>query len=113
MEEQEKMTFDPYEGFDMGEYFKYERKHAIKNMFIKGNMAWELKDDFKFIPKWFYFIKCLICLYLNRCKLPGYNYVMVIAYDEYSCYDSTSWQYVAVGSGLFRRWQVQIGTDGT
>lgn len=107
MKEQEPTPEDIYR-----DYFKYQRKYAIKQMFVKGNMAWDLKEDYNRLSRWFYFIKALICLLLNRCYLDRYG-IMVITYDEFNYPEATSWEYVSVGSGLFKGWNVQIGTDGT
>jgi Transcriptional activator of glycolytic enzymes len=94
------------------DYFDYQRKYAIKQIFKRHNTAWDLKEDYNWFNRRFYIIKTLICLLLNRCRLDSYE-IMVITYDESSYPDGTSWEYVSVGEGIFKGWNVQIGTDGT
>lgn len=92
--------------------FEYQRKYAIKQIFVKGNMACDLKDDYKLPFRYFYLMKALICLLLKRFNSYKYG-VMVIQYDEYYYPDGNSWEYVSVGEGIFKCWNCQIGTDGT
>lgn len=101
---------NPYDIYK--DYAKYERRYALKQFFIKGNLAWELKDEYRFIKRWFYFLKALICVFLKRYGLKSYG-ITVITYGEYSYPDCSSWQYVSVGSGLFKGWRISVGTDGT
>lgn len=72
------------------DYFEYQRKYAIKQIFVKGNMAWDLKEDYKLPFRWFYLIKTLICLLFKRFNLERYG-IMVITYDEYYYPDGNSW----------------------
>lgn len=103
-----KLNFDPYE--DYKKYAEYQRKYAIKQMFIKDNRCDEL-DDYSWLMQRFLWLKTLICLYLKLYGFEGYG-TMVVAYDEYSYPDGMSWDYVSVGRGLFKNWGIEIGRDG-
>lgn len=94
------------------DYFEYQRKHAIKQMFIRDNIGYDLKSDYNIIQRYFYWLKTFICLKLNRFNHKDFG-IHVITYDEYNWPDSTNWQYVSVGKGVLTNWGIEIGSDGT
>ena len=54
------------------------------------------------VQRWFYTLKCLICLLLNRHgDLWGKDHVDVAVLRSYSHYD---WISVVVGHGYFKNW---------
>lgn len=101
---------DEYPEIDWSGIAEYERQHALKNM-KWCNATWEIKDDYKWLMRRFYWFKTWVCLKLNRhgasCQFP------VFTYDEYSCPDSVSWACVWVEPGIFKGWKITIGSDGT
>lgn len=94
------------------DYFEHQRKYAIKQMFIRDNIGYDLKSDYNIFYRYFYWLKAFICLKLNKFNHKGFG-IHVITYDEYNCPDSTNWQYVSVGEGMFTNWGIEIGSDGT
>lgn len=93
---------------------KYKRKRALKALFETKSFAAELYD-YNFIVRCFMWVKCLICLLLNR---TGGSYldphtVCILAYDESQCIESTNWDACWVSSKLFSGWQVCLCSDGT
>lgn len=104
---------EEFNGYDIyRDYEKSRRKYAIKQMFKKGNLNDEIRSDYNRVIAYLYWIKALICLIINRRNHLDFG-IFIITYDEYSCIDSLSWEYVSVGEGLFKGWRVNIGTDGT
>jgi hypothetical protein len=96
----------------MREWEKFKKKRALKALFHKCDFNCEFTEKSKLV-KVFYWLKTFICIVLNRTYGDYYNSLAICSYDEYQCYESLSWDCVWCNKGIFKNWQVCIGTDGT
>ena len=96
------------------EWDEYRRKRALKALFEKGSIGFEL-EDFNYAVRAFCWIKTLICLLLKRTNgsYLDNNKFCILAYDEYQGYESIDWEACWVSPYFFKDWNVCIGSDGT
>ena len=98
-------------------YENTRRKKAIKNMFKRKSFSddskYELRNFFKFS---FYWLKCLICLILNRAGGDTINAYKLIFWDQRQVhyeYSGYVWECCYVEQGFFKNWRICIILDST
>ena len=92
----------------------HQRKEAIKQLFVKDSIAYEL-EDFGFIKRKFLWLKTLICLLLKRTNASylDKNYFCILAYNETADMCGSSWEACWISGDIFSGWNVCVGSDGT
>jgi len=98
----------------MDAYEDARRKRAIKALFEKNSICFEIKD-FNYVTRCWAWLKTLICLLLKRTNgsylMP--DYFNILSYDEYSGYESQSWEAVWISPKFLTGWQACVSSDGT
>ena len=94
--------------------YEYERLRALKAVFEKDSKSYEL-SDFNLFVRFFCLFKTWVCLNLKRTNgsYMDKNKFCILAYDERSYPDGTSWDAVWVSPYLFKDWNVCLAIDGT
>lgn len=87
----------------MESWDRYKRKRALKALFEKDSIGWEIKE-YELPVRWFCLFKTWVCLLLNRTNgsYLDRNKFCVLAYDESSGYESQSWDACWVSPYLFK-----------
>jgi hypothetical protein len=98
----------------MDEWEKYKRKRALKALFERSSIAFEI-TDYNYLIRVFCWLKTLICLLLNRTygSYLDRNKFCILAYNESSGYESQNWDACWVSPYLFKDWNVCLASDGT
>lgn len=93
---------------------RYKRKRALRALFEKNSIGYEI-TDFKISMRVFLWIKCLICLFLNRTNGSYLDacYFCILSYDSRQCLECESWDACWIGYKIFSDWQVCLASDGT
>lgn len=96
------------------DYEEYKRERAIKALFEKESISYELKDFNVFIRA-FCWLKTLICLVLKRTNgsYLDYDKFCILTYDERYCMESQSWDACWISPYIFKDWNVCLASDGT
>lgn len=93
---------------------EYKRKEAIKQLFVKDSIDYEI-NNFRFMRRKFLWFKTLICLLLKRTNASylDKNYFCFLSYNETADMCGSSWDACWISSDVFSGWNVCIGSDGT
>lgn len=88
------------------------RDRALEMLFKKSNFG---DDDSNWFVNCFLWVKCFICLALERMDGTHMNYdaACVMSYDESHYPGGTNWTSCWISTKLFSGWQVGIIADGT
>jgi len=110
------LTKEELEAIKQGDlaWKEQQRKDAIKNIFTKEGIDYEL-GNYNFFKRCFLWLKALICLITKRTNASylDKNSFCIISYNETYDMCGSSWQACWISSDYFKGWNICIGTDGT